>query len=532
MVNPTTGQGIEQNPLFLNLNQTKVKSFTVNAKNAGTLNISRLDVMANLFHFILSKKDNLNDLQNASLGMIELRLEKTSKEFKSKTDGIWNFFKFLFRGRLSERTLMQKQANYMEILQNLIHQVRDAQHQVNPPKTPINKDDDADIDSDLDDNGEGSLESPITIDTEDTESLEAEYSPKTPKAHTPGPVPIKVKTPVASNKLSSSAPNAPVPAGSSTDDNSILAAPPFGDDSNIPPAPPPGDGDSIPPAPPPGDVGVIPPPPGSAPVISSVAPKKLSPEELYMQNARKAAERKLKERANPLEILYTVNLPPPKESKRLEDRKRSLEQDLQLYASLLADVNISAGNRAKLIADTTKKREILNGVDEELKGVSASIKYTDADFSEKMQKYYSNEELEILIGIAYDGQAPSKKDLNYANNKAMLDDIFSKWGTLSQTNSGIAFLEHQEEWQRYLGTNLFGIIDTLRKRRIAPGKTGHVKGPNHEIPPFKAAQPLGTATKGPGKKQPIMQTQKPLPITGGGDMMAELAARLKRNKKS
>ena len=55
---------------------------------------------------------------------------------------------------------------------------------------------------------------------------------------------------------------------------------------------------------------------------------------------------------------------------------------------------------------------------------------------------------------------------NYKSNSKIVDEALRDWSELSTSESGKAFLAHEQEWRKYLLTNTFGVIDTLRRRML------------------------------------------------------------------
>lgn len=243
----------------------------------------------------------------------------------------------------------------------------------------------------------------------------------------------------------------------------------------------------------------IPPPPGGMPLPPppiglSKPPVKLTPEEQYMKGEQSKFERLLKDRATP-KMFYTESTV-PNEAKLISEQKE-LEEDI---AFIKRQPNIDQERLAKKQQMLEKNKEALTPQ----KRLVDSTKDKDKlIFNEKIKKY-TNEELKILIGFAFDGRVPETTNPRYAiyqRNRELMDDIFRNWDELSQGKSGQAFLPNQEEWGPYLNLNLFNTVNVLNKR-LLPAMKGdkpnkdYLPEPSYEIKPFVPKRPGGVGVGG------------------------------------
>ena len=137
-----------------------------------------------------------------------------------------------------------------------------------------------------------------------------------------------------------------------------------------------------------------------------------------------------------------------------------------------------------------KKEAALAKIEEDLKPVERLLKFAEAkdksQFAEKMTKY-TNDELRLLLGLAFNGKKPDASHpyyKSYEADKGLFDAIFADWNKLSKGESGKEFMKHEAEWKRNLESNFSGILATMKGRLIAQGKLVHLDEPSYEIKPF------------------------------------------------
>ena len=406
-----------------------------------------LETIRKIGHFILKNKEQgMSPETWVKLDQYEKKLNNEIRKIKSETSGIAAFFRYFFFNS-KEKNEKLNQLQYMEALRNFIDANKISMQHVR-----------------------GELAFPakekIPADKAQKELIDEHNEPEAPKA-APLPEPRKLSSQIL---------------GVLTDT--------IGRISNLIPEENPQTPEAL-------TSDFLPPPPGAPPpppmhVAENV--KILSPEEKYYQLQTKKIENQLKERANPAKF-YIVNA--PKDQAKLEQRKKDLETDIQRWTQVTKTDLSDLAQRT-----IEEKKKAIERIDEELKGTIQPINISMAGFKEKIRQY-TNEELKLLIGMLFDGQVPTEDHPNfttYKNNKDLLDGIFRDWKQLSKGVSGQAFLVHQQEWSRYLGTNIFGVIDTLRKRNLSDKHVEYMKETKYEIPPY-------SAEKKPGQRKEILQKE-------------------------
>lgn len=272
----------------------------------------------------------------------------------------------------------------------------------------------------------------------------------------------------------------------------------------------------IPPPPPPPGAPPPPPPPGSnTPAskekgLTNVTAKNtpvLTPEQKYLQSEQKKLDNKLAVRANP-EKFYKMT--PPANKKELDRLIGDKLVNIEAWKRILRSKDHESKETAEeMIANETK---ILAKLVEESESSLAPIRASSSEFKEKVV-HYTNDELKILLIIYFlekdnvNGYILRKqsyeKNASYINEDytELFEEMFAEKNRLLQTKSGIAFLAHMDEWQRYMNnTSITGFLTMLksRKRRIKP-----TLEPIYEITPYNPNKTISPFASKSSSKEPI-----------------------------
>lgn len=234
-------------------------------------------------------------------------------------------------------------------------------------------------------------------------------------------------------------------------------------------APQAGDAPIAPPPPPP--PGIAPPPPMPK---AKTKEAELSPEQKYMAEQKKRLEDKRKNRAKP--NMFNVSVTNKDEAK--------LQKDKAKFERVLASYQRCALGEDD--ADVIFVKDELKKIEDQLVPEQRPISFKHSDFKGKIANY-NNDELALLVGMLFDGKVPDESHPNHSNyigNKELMDSIFQDWDRLSKGDTGKLFLTHADEWKKYLSVNLFGVVETLKNRRLPIGNKEHLAEPKHEIVPY------------------------------------------------
>lgn len=410
-----------------------------NEKFKSNVNTLRKEIQETTTKLVQGAFDNINQLSEDYSSRLIVRV----KQIKEETTGFLAFFRYLFRRE--ERNIKLEYADGMEKLSDFFKKIKSISFPVKAPEEmrPETRD--------------------VGVMTEPVEEIVE------PKAKVEQREEVVLSQPSELNSIGTSeTPLAPpIEAGP---DAPLM-------EEGIPPAPS-EDG--------------APPPPPDMPAISLPT---LTPEEQYIKGETKKLQRKLEERSDP-KNLYIIT--PAKNENDLLKQQAGLQEDIETFQELLLG-DLATSPRSTVKRRLESKQQSLEKVIEELKGTLKPIGKDDPSFEEKMSKY-TNEELKILIGMLFIDEVNIEKaeqekvprtHLNYAsysNNHKSLDDIFSNWKTLSEGQSGQAFLKHKEEWQRYLVANIYGVIKTLKSRNLSPTSSFYLPEPSYTIQHYQASK--------------------------------------------
>ena len=482
MMNFPENQGIVSPPTGKTIELDKIRSVgkQVNDKLA-----NKVSDFAEKF-----KINNEFETSVADLNALRKEVKNEITYIRNKTTGIIAWFRFLFRSE--EKKELKELADELESVQSFIESL----------KIKFKS-------------GKGKDTTDVLKDTTDILS-EPEQEPEVKKEV------AQSDEPAAQHEV--------IQLGAPPPPSSLFAPPPppaavFG----APPPPPPPSFGAPPPPPAPAFGGPPPPPPpgGMAPpppVGGKAAPlaQPLTAAEKHVNAQKKKLERDLQERANPGAFKISS---PPKNEAALDARKQELEDDIK---HIKTQPNVDA-------AWLKKKEAALAKIEEDLKPVEKLLKFADAkdksQFAEKMTKY-TNDELRLLLGLAFGGKKPEASHPYYNSYKAeqgLFDAIFADRDQLSDGASGKEFMKNEEEWKRNMDSNFSGVLATMKGRLIPQGKLGHLDEPSYEIKPYVEKQK--GAAGAAEKKQP-----SPAPSqTGGLSMMEEMqqkqAAKAKKENK-
>jgi hypothetical protein len=507
-----------------------------NAHNVRKLSDTSLESMSKLANYITAHKDTMSPDQSH---LIHLQLTLHISKLESETTGLLAFFKFLFRP--SEKAEKQRQLEYMTVLNQFVSEIMTSQVKTTGTKqTQSKKPASAPTKSKV------STETPAKKLASILTEAHSHIVPLKPAEESeikkvkinipPLKLPKEEETPAAL-ATTASAPAAIDPETPPPAPTSASVAPP-------PPPPPSAKmGVPLPPPPPPLtaklNAGGPPPPPtphvtGSMIQKSAMTPK-LTPEQAHIQSWQKKLDRQLETRANPSKF-YVTN--PPKDQVKMEARQKELESEVQTLMGLRKALPESAQSTMDTLIG--KKKDEIAKITEDLKGTSVPAKPNSLEFKEKI-KEYTNEELRVLIAIAFDGKTPDHSHPSYnvyENNQGLVDGILQDWKKLAQGTNGKAFLSNQEGWKGYLGYNLFGFVDTLRRRALPEKNFDRLAEPSYEIPPFKPMKSMSTVGKALGTGALSATQSAPASLekengaATGGSVMDELKSKSQKGLKS
>ncbi len=325
-----------------------------------------------------------------------------------------------------------------------------------------------------------------------------------------------------------------IEASVAEEEGGIPDAPPPPDDSSIPDAPPPPDDSSIPDAPPP------PPMLGTstgAPTALKIQ-KKPEPTLEELKQKHEADEKKrlvdeAKARANP--DFYKAFIPPEdKELRPLERQEVKLTEEIEEIMAILANDQLPANVRTQMEKRLGKKQAELDSVKTAIRGQEKPLRnLEDPGFAEKLAQL-TDEELQVIVGMIFKGQKPEQDSPEYSRyspavipakdgeksyekaqreqselksriTKEALDDIFNRWSTISKSNTGLAFIGNEKEWEKYLGVSKGAFIETLVKRAITKeaaqqNRALNPKDKNYAVGAVHTARPF----EPPKKRAPVV----------------------------
>jgi hypothetical protein len=496
-------------------NLKKIEGELSNLHNIELFDVTNSETLHKIGQFIVNNKKN--DLQPEvlnNLESLEKKLNRQIETIKKDTTGVFAFFHYLFRPR--EKAEKMNQIVYMELFSNFIRTtakeaIVQAQNTL-PKEDKISeqKEEDAVNRSKLEQKQaqsavpeEEKVPAKLVSTEEELAKPDAPKEDKLPEQKEEDPVnpskpeqkqaqsatPEEEKVPakLVSTEEELAKPDAPkeqkIPEEKSSAPavlfplaDMIIGLPGFSlekkpeEQTSLPPEPP-----SAPP-PPSSDFAPPPPPPsGSLPLVPLI-----TAEEKYYQAQRKKIENQLLERAD-AKFLYMVS--PPKDEAKLRDANKQIEKDIQKWTQVERGTN---QQNLKTVAETAieEKKKYLQKNEELLKGDLLPINFNTSEFQKKMQKY-TNEELKLIIGMLFEGHPPATDHLNYSNyaaNKELFDGIFNEWEQLSNKENAKLFLSHQKEWAKYLSTNIFGVIDILKRRNLSsPKNVNYLAEPSYAI---------------------------------------------------
>lgn len=446
------------------------------------------DKLANKVSDFAEKFKTSNEFETSVADLNELRkeLKNEIKFIRNKTTGIIAWFRYLFRSE--EKKELKELATEMESVQNFILGLKIKFKSAEEEKIEV-------------------LGEPEAETMEEKAHLasnagNAEIAPAAKKEEAKEEEPAVQQQPSTEQPIEEQV----VQLGAPPPPPMFGAPPPPPPPSAFPGVPPPPPAPTFggpPPPPPPG--GMAPPPP----VGGKAAPpaKPLTAEEKYVNAEKKKLERNLQDRANPdtFNILAAI-----KDEAKLLAAKEVVEKDI---------------GRIKKLNDKPwleEKEKELKRIEDQLVPEKRLLKYAaqadKSQFNEKMTRY-TNDELRLLLGLAFDGIKPDAAHpyyKSYEGDKGLFDSIFADWDNLSKGENGKEFMKHQAEWKRNLESNFSGVLATMQGRLLAQGKLGHLDEPSYEIKPF-VEKKAGAG----GVKQPSPAPSK----TGGLSMVEEMQQR-------
>ncbi|KIC70742.1 hypothetical protein [Candidatus Protochlamydia amoebophila] len=303
-----------------------------------------------------------------------------------------------------------------------------------------------------------------------------------------------------------------VPSSSSEDPTPLLdtdippAPPPPG---NIPPPPPPPGG--VPPPPPPPGMGVPPPPPGSGLAQPKVAVSTRTPQEVHDQNQERKLKRLLEGRADPTSLFKFT---PPSNANEIKGEIKALE-------SIARELRATMPEYAKkLDLEIEKKSKALEGTS--LPVVALNLQNFDVpaynpDFIQHAKKL-TNHEIKFVLGQYFGGKVPPEDDAvlypQYQVNKALLDDIFANWATISSGKIAEAFGKHSDQWNSFIRVRgVSGFVALLNHRLNGNYKDKKYMGDDGVEPQYKP-DPFDPNKKAAAKKAPAPQQPQGIDLEG------------------
>ncbi|WP_011176528.1 hypothetical protein [Candidatus Protochlamydia amoebophila] len=280
--------------------------------------------------------------------------------------------------------------------------------------------------------------------------------------------------------------------------------------TDIPPAPPPPPG-NIPPPPPPPGMGVPPPPPGGGLAQPKVAVPKLSPQESHNIGQERRLDRLLKERANPTSLFKFT---PPSNANEIKGELKALE-------SIARELRATMPEYAKkLDLEIEKKYKELEGTAAAVPALNLQnpdVPAYNPDFIQHAKKL-TNHEIKFVLGQYFGGKVPPEDDAvlypRYQANKALLDDIFANWATISSGKMAEEFGKHSDQWNSFIrlkGVNGFVVLLNHRLN----GKHGNKKymGDNGVEPQYKP-DPFDPNKKAAAKEAAAPQQPQGIDLEG------------------
>lgn len=432
----------------------------INAENIEYMDVSDRETIIKLSNFIINKKyDPTNELHKLGFQNINLKLNHKINEIKSDNTGVKSYFNYYFGYFFRPNVIADEKQSQLARMETLKKFIEP----IINLKAMIQAPAAADTQQILPNNG------PII-----QENIEEKEKLNLDKQSESDDQPAKISLPLSplSNEK------------------------PLEEETLIPSSP--------------AEKKVIPPPPPKRPVS-------LTPEQLHEKREKERLSRELQERAQP-EMFYVIT--PPKDEAKLMTAKEKLEKEIRALSDLLSATQPSAQRTLQGLIDD-KHKEIEN-INQQLEGTKVRLKPSDQEFLTTIQKYYTNHELKLFIGMVFNGKRPNEEDplySEYKKNKAvtdLLDEIFNNWEEISKGEIAEAFLANAEGWKKCVSYTFFGFASILQKR-LSEKKSEHLDEPIHEMKPFKR----GAAAK----KSPLTEMiALPLSTAGFMDQLKESLA--------